>query len=905
MSTWEPIGITSQSFTIPGDLVGQRVRVVVTDDTGTVASEPVGPIAAAPTTLVLEPVELVVTAADLIAPNTARSVQLIPANLVVSAATLVAVRQVLPSAPTNVTAASPSAGLVSVNATPGDSGGSPITSYTARLSLYAEPVNEGTAKSFNALYGATPAGKVTITEDVILDVNATVDSVEITGAGALIFSPGASRTLTSRGNVVVRGVLRMRPTSAAVVHLLKFDGFDENLMVGGGMQILASDVGLWVTDAGLLETNGTAKNPWARLTADPAAGATTITVDDATGWLVGDEISIAPSELPTVSNHWNHYDDRTITAISGNTITVNSALSWPHPSQMVNGVRRRSIVMNLNRNVKIHGTPTNRAHVMHLGHVQKVHSPSYVELRYLGPVKFNKKFLRPDNTIVQGGWAGVPATGRLDTRINEKELDTSTYISSPTDTQAMCHLRLNAVPGADKQKPIICRVWHRRKPGTTTAPTLRVDYVEENPPDSGTRLVRASFTATPGTDWAVREYQLTPTEATSIVTPGETEVRFDGMNVEIAKFEVQFTSAHEEGVFGRYGWHYHHNHHYVDTSKVVGFVARDIFNHTYVAHDSIGVTWEKCVAHDTFSEPFWWDIRNEEGGPEEPGSERITYDRCVASKTHPYPTKQYRLGSFHLNQGKDNAIFNCIATGNRGVRDSSGYHWPEDASQHLNNVWIFEGAEAFGNRACGLFIWQNDGNDHIVGGDTPAKGTFLWNNGIDGVDHGAYVNPYNFRHLYCVANGRTGFEQHASARINGRGLRASMRNSTLDCAGIATYAWRSTLHRLTGDPAGTPWLVEDVLFKGYTTAAIYVGDDPTFEATILDFVRPVFQTTAGAAAAEASWVRWAASTHSGSLVRLVRPPGYTGTIELRPPTWGGDKTGWVLDANWNCYRRTV
>ena len=677
-------------------------------------------------------------------------------------------------------------------------------------------------------------------------------------------------------------------------------------MIGGGMQILASDVGLWVTDAGLLETNGTAKNPWARLTADPAAGATTISVDDATGWLVGDEISIAPSELPTVGGHWHHYDDRTISAISGNTITVNSALTYPHPSQVVNGVTHRSIVMNLNRNVKIHGTPTNRAHVMHLGHVQKVHSPSYVELRYLGPAKSFLTYQRPENTILKSSWAGVPGTSRLDWRIDESVLDTSDYISSPTDVQDLCHIRLDSATEPNMDRPVTMRVWHRRKPSTTIAPTLRVNLLEETSP--GVRATRAGFNVTPGTDWAMSEYVLTLTEAKSIGVVGETEVTFDGMNAEVAKFEVEFFSKLEKGIVGRYGWHYHHNHHYVDTSKVVGFVARDIGNHAFVSHDSNGVTFEKCVAHDTESEAFWWDIANEEGGPDEPGSQRVFYDRCVGSKTRPHsPETGHSMGTFHLNQGKDNVIRGCIAVGNQGTTNSSGFHWPEKASNALDNVWIFEACEAFGNRACGIFVWQNDSHHHIVGGATPALGTFLWRNGTDGVDHGAYVNPYLYRHLYCVANGGKPFQQHSSGRIRTRDgvtQRSSVINSTLDCAGVGTYAWDSVRHRLAGDPEGTAWIVDDVTMRGYVTAAIRVRDE-NHMPTYIDFTRPRFLTNSGAAAAESTWVRWAAIAQPDSIVRLIQPPGYTGTIELRPPTWAGDKTGWILDANWNCYRRTV
>lgn len=72
-------------------------------------------------------------------------------------------------------------------------------------------------------------------------------------------------------------------------------------------------------------------------------GATNITVDNATGWLVGDQIVITQT-----SRFSGTYESelRTITGISGNTVTV-AATTYAHDLY--------TVIVNLTRNVKIHG----------------------------------------------------------------------------------------------------------------------------------------------------------------------------------------------------------------------------------------------------------------------------------------------------------------------------------------------------------------------------------------------------------------------------------------------------------------------------------------------------------------------------------------------------------------------
>lgn len=132
-------------------------------------------------------------------------------------------------------------------------------------------------------------------------------------------------TVETPRNVIVRGTLRMRPGAR-----LRFVGVDESSFVGGGMDPLDSDVGLWVMDAGVLDIQGSARAGWNRTGTDPS-------------WRSGDEILVAP--------------------VSG--FGSDLAFSPFVPGSPVPQVRScpPAEVMNLTRDVVIEGTPTGRSHI--------------------------------------------------------------------------------------------------------------------------------------------------------------------------------------------------------------------------------------------------------------------------------------------------------------------------------------------------------------------------------------------------------------------------------------------------------------------------------------------------------------------------------------------------------------
>ncbi len=201
------------------------------------------------------------------------------------------------------------------------------------------------------------------------------------------FDPAASTTVTVSKNVVVAGTLEMRPADPGVVHTLRFTNVDESQFVGGGMDPLDTDVGMWVVGAGKLDLAGAAKTAWSRAAAAIAAGSNDVTLSAApTGWQVGDTVVIAPTAAPTSSTFATQYDTLTVQAINGATITLSGPCTYAHPLVTVGpGMTLGAEVMNLTRNVCIEGTATGRAHGWITSSVAQ--TVDYVQLRYMGPRK--------------------------------------------------------------------------------------------------------------------------------------------------------------------------------------------------------------------------------------------------------------------------------------------------------------------------------------------------------------------------------------------------------------------------------------------------------------------------------------------------------------------------------------
>jgi hypothetical protein len=172
------------------------------------------------------------------------------------------------------------------------------------------------------------------------------DQLEVARGEVLRFDPAADTTLELSGNLLVNGRLEMRP-EPGVEHVLRFVDVDESAFVGGGLDPLPTDVGLWVMGDGILDIRGTKKRAWNR-------------TGDSDTWRPGDELVVAPVE-------------------PGDTTPKPFRSGDPVPSFG----DRRAEVLNLTRNARIEGTAAGRAHVFIRSNQPQ--SIRHVALRHLGP----------------------------------------------------------------------------------------------------------------------------------------------------------------------------------------------------------------------------------------------------------------------------------------------------------------------------------------------------------------------------------------------------------------------------------------------------------------------------------------------------------------------------------------
>lgn len=160
-----------------------------------------------------------------------------------------------------------------------------------------------------------------------------------------VFDPATDTTVTVNANVVVLGTLVMQPASGGIEHALIFEGIDESEFVGGGMDPVESDVGLWVMGDGQLLIEGEGKAAWA--------------YEYDSAW-EGDEVVAAPNA-------------------PGDYSTFETVTSTPAPNEL--GFPTE--LLNLTRNVRIEGTPDGYTHVFIRS--SRPQTIRYAALRYVAP----------------------------------------------------------------------------------------------------------------------------------------------------------------------------------------------------------------------------------------------------------------------------------------------------------------------------------------------------------------------------------------------------------------------------------------------------------------------------------------------------------------------------------------
>lgn len=226
-----------------------------------------------------------------------------------------------------------------------------------------------------------------VSKTIVLNADASVRGVVIKRRGRLIFHPNRSVSLRSAGNVVVRGRLTVRPKRPTAVHRLLFPEIDERRFVGGGMQVLPADVGLWVIGKGQVDIAGSPKLAWTRASGPVPAGSTTLFLqEEPSGWRVGDEVALTPTLSPSSPGHDDAYDIGTVAAVDSfaHRITLRSPTKLDHPAVEVQpGVVHTAEVLNLTRNVRIEGSLTGRSHVWMRS--ERPQSLQNAMLRFMGP----------------------------------------------------------------------------------------------------------------------------------------------------------------------------------------------------------------------------------------------------------------------------------------------------------------------------------------------------------------------------------------------------------------------------------------------------------------------------------------------------------------------------------------
>ena len=114
--------------------------------------------------------------------------------------------------------------------------------------------------------------------------------------------------------------------------------------LGGGDR---SDRGIMLM-GGTLNLHGDRKNTWTKLANTAPAGSTSIDVLNAAEWRVGDEIVLASTDFDP-----RQAERRTISAIRGNTITLDKKLDYMHFGKVTFDVDERGEVGLLSRNIKL------------------------------------------------------------------------------------------------------------------------------------------------------------------------------------------------------------------------------------------------------------------------------------------------------------------------------------------------------------------------------------------------------------------------------------------------------------------------------------------------------------------------------------------------------------------------
>ncbi len=195
--------------------------------------------------------------------------------------------------------------------------------------------------------GANAAVTIDRNVDVILDV-APPALRSLTINGKLSFADSKDLELTTEW-IMLHGELEIgteaKPHTRKATITLSDNIKGEDFGGMGGND--RSDRGIMLM-GGTLNLHGDRSNTWTKLANTANAGSTSIQVLNAAGWRAGDEIVLASTDFDP-----RQAERRTISAISGNTITLDKKLDYMHFGKITFDVDERGEVGLLTRNIKL------------------------------------------------------------------------------------------------------------------------------------------------------------------------------------------------------------------------------------------------------------------------------------------------------------------------------------------------------------------------------------------------------------------------------------------------------------------------------------------------------------------------------------------------------------------------
>lgn len=194
------------------------------------------------------------------------------------------------------------------------------------------------------------APHVTLNGKYLLDSSATVGTLTIPSGSELIFADVANLHLSVK-DIVVKGKFQLGTASCP----LEKSGITITLRGGSDYGIYEEHAdhskGIVVQSGGIFEAHGKVYQPtWTRLAENAAAGATQLVLSQDVDWEVGMQLVVVTTDMiDEIDDHQNEV--RTITAVSGNTVTVDSPLSHMH----YGGAEYQAEVALLSRSITIQG----------------------------------------------------------------------------------------------------------------------------------------------------------------------------------------------------------------------------------------------------------------------------------------------------------------------------------------------------------------------------------------------------------------------------------------------------------------------------------------------------------------------------------------------------------------------